>query len=270
VNPKEVIVPVDPAVPADPSSDAPIPADPEVAEALAEAKRAEERDEAARILAARVRKWSTAHLDAVPDTALGVAKDTAQGVAEVVEVDGAAVEDDDRAAADTPAQKPPRRSLRHAKRAVVTAVAVLVCALLGASGYMLWQQRAADQQRQRSAEYAAAAKQAVVTLMSLNFHNSEDDVQRVIDNSTGKFKRDFESQSAFLVEALQKSRVVTEVTVNHVAVESMSADSAVVLVSSRSQASNSEDERKQPQFFRVAVTLARDAGQLKISQVDML
>lgn len=263
-------MPVDPAVPADPSSGAPAPTDsevdPQVAEALAEARRAEELAEKARIHAERVRKWATGNLDAVPDPN--------QGVAKVVDVDGAAVEDIDGAAPDTPVQEPPRRRPprlgRRASLAVMTAVAVLVCALLGASGYMLWRNGAADQQRQRSAEYAAAAKQAVVNLMSLDFHSAEDDVQRVIDNSTGKFKRDFESQSGFLVEALQKSRVVTEVIVNHVAVESMTADSAVVLVSSRSQAGNSADERRQPQFFRVAVTLARDDGQLKISQVDLL
>jgi len=154
--------------------------------------------------------------------------------------------------------------------ALTTLAVLTLCALLAASGYLLWQHRQADQQRQLSAEYAAAARQGVVNLMSLNFNSAKEDVQRVLDNATGKFKENFDAESGFLVKALQESEVVTEVTVNQVAVESKSDDSAVVLVSSESQATNSKNQRQQPQFFRIAVALARDGGQVKVAQVDFL
>ena len=42
-----------------------------------------------------------------------------------------------------------------------------------------------------SAEFSAAARQGVVTLMSLDFNRAEEDVQRIVDNSTGEFREDF-------------------------------------------------------------------------------
>jgi Mce-associated membrane protein len=171
---------------------------------------------------------------------------------------------------DVPTVKPrgPRRF--RGRRVAVGAAAVLLCALLGLSGFMAWKDHGADQTRQREAEAAAVARQGVVNIMSLDFTNAQGDIQRVLDSATGKFKEDFESESEYLIEALESSKVVTEVTVSGVAVESSSEDAAVVLVSAKSQASNAQDDRRDPQQFRVAVTLARDSGALKVSQVDFL
>ena len=47
------------------------------------------------------------------------------------------------------------------------------------------------------------------------------DVKQIIDNSTGQFKKDFEDQSADFVKVAQDSKVITDVTVNATAVESM-------------------------------------------------
>ncbi|CAN5588013.1 hypothetical protein BH10ACT9_BH10ACT9_21170 [soil metagenome] len=217
----------------------------EEAEADAEAALAEARATAARARAQRLRRQAEA------DT-------------------GAPAPVDDPESADVPAPK--QRSTRRfrGKSIVVGAATVLLCALLGLSGFMAWQDRATDQSWQREAEAAAVARQGVVNIMSLDFTNAEGDIQRVLDSATGKFKEDFQAESEFLVQALEESQVVTEVTVNGVAVESLSDDAAVVLVSANSQASNAGDDRRDPQQFRVAVTLARDSGALKLSQVDFL
>ena len=69
-------------------------------------------------------------------------------------------------------------------------------------------------EQQRSAEYAAAARQSVVTLMSLDFNKAKEDVQRIIDNSTGQFRDDFKNQAEDFIKVAQDSKVITEVTVN--------------------------------------------------------
>ncbi len=154
--------------------------------------------------------------------------------------------------------------------ALASVVVVAICALLALSGMMAWQRHAHEQDRQREAEYAAVARQGTINIMSLDFNDAQGSVQRVIDDSTGKFKEEFSSQSEMLVKALEQSKVVTEVKVDAVAVESMSADNAVVLVAAQSVARNAQDERKAPQRFRVAMTLTRDGGQPKISEVEFL
>ncbi|WP_308213141.1 hypothetical protein, partial [Mycolicibacterium chitae] len=163
-----------------------------------------------------------------------------------------------------------RRSTATWAAIAVAAAALAVCGLVGFSAFMAWQQHSVDQERERHAEYAAVARQGVVNLMSLDFTNAEENVQRVIDSATGEFREEFEAQSEFLVESLEASKVITEVTVNSVAVESVAEESPVVLVAAESQATNAQDARKDPQRFRVAVTLARDGDELKIARVDFL
>ena len=110
-------------------------------------------------------------------------------------------------------------------------------------------QQAADQQRR--AEYSAAARQSVVTLMSLDFNKAKDDVQRIIDNSTGGFRDDFKKQADDFITVTQESKVITEVTVNATAVESMTDDTAVVLVSATSSVTNSAGAKQEPRSWRL-------------------
>lgn len=164
------------------------------------------------------------------------------------------------------------RRLRRPKLATAAGgLAVLVtCALLTASGYMIWHHKQAMVEQQRAAEYAASARQAVVTLMSLDFTKAQDDVQRVIDNSTGQFKDDFQSTAADFIKAAQDSKVVTEVTVQSAAVESMTNDSAVVLVAATSKVTNSAGAKQEPRSWRLSVNVTRDGGQIKLSKVEFV
>jgi Mce-associated membrane protein len=163
----------------------------------------------------------------------------------------------------------PRRVPRASSAAAAVAI-LLICTLLAASGYLAWQHRQASQDRQRTAEFAAAARQGVVTLTSLDFNRAKDDVQRVIDNSTGSFKADFQSRADDFRSVVEQSKVVTKGTVNATAVESMTADSAVVLVAATSQVTNAAGARQEPRAWRLSVTMTRDGGQLKMSKVEFV
>ena len=160
------------------------------------------------------------------------------------------------------------RGLMRPRLAIVAAIVVVNCALLGTSGYVTWQHRAAVSERQRSAEFAAAARKSVLTLTSMDFKHAKQDVQRVLDNSTGKFKNDFQSQADDFTNTVEQSKMVTTGTVRATAVESMAQDSAVVLVTATSQVTDIEGATQQPRPWRVSVTVTRDAGQLKMSKVE--
>jgi Mce-associated membrane protein len=163
-----------------------------------------------------------------------------------------------------------KRGLRLTTVAAVLAVLVVIAALLGTSGFMLWQHRSADQQQHRSAEFAAAARQGVVNLMSLDYTHAKESVQRVIDDSTGKFKSNFEDGAGDLIKALTDAKVVTKVTVNNAAVESMDKDSATVLVAATSQRTGPDapKEDQQPRVWRVVVSLVREGDQVKMSDIE--
>ena len=54
---------------------------------------------------------------------------------------------------------------------------------------MVKQHRKAVDEQQLNAEYAAAGRQSVVTLMSLDFNNAQETCKQIIDNSTGSSRR---------------------------------------------------------------------------------
>ncbi len=164
-----------------------------------------------------------------------------------------------------------RWSLRRVLKVAVPSLATLcTLALLAASGYMVWQHRLAVKHQQQIAEYEAAARQSVVTLMSLDFNKAQQDVQRIIDNSTGQFRDDFKNQANDFVRVAQDSKVITDVSVNGAVVESMTDNSAVVLVSATSHVTNSSGAKQEPRSWRLSVILQREGGQIKMSKTEFV
>jgi Mce-associated membrane protein len=152
----------------------------------------------------------------------------------------------------------------------VGAALMLSCALFGASASMWWQHRLAVAGSQRAAEFTAAARRAATDLMSIDFNTAQQGVQRVIDDSTGQFKGQYQDSARQLVKAMQDSKVVTKVTVNAVAVESMSRDSAQVLVAATTQRHNAADSTDRPATWRMTISLDTVGGQPKMSNVAFL
>lgn len=199
--------------------------------------------------------------EAEAQSAQARAQAAAERVAELrrqVEADGAA---------------PPAPGRNGIRRAVVSAVAgIVVAALLTATGLMLWGHHRAEAHQQRTAEYAAAARQSVVNLMAIDYNTAAESVQRVLDGSVGKFRDNFAETSEDFVKALQEEQIVTTATVNDAAVESMTDDSAVVLVSatSRREGPKAPKDQQQPRVWRVVLTLQRDGDQIKMSAVEFV
>jgi Mce-associated membrane protein len=239
-----------------------------LAEAEGEVARAESRAKEARARAMRLRRQAeTASSDERGTT------DSADADSDTAAVDEAAGE-----AAPPTARSGrwrrlrwPRWVRRPGRKAVgVGAAIVLISASLGASGYMVWQHRTLVHERQRAAEFAAAARQGVVTFMSIDANHAKEDFQRVIDDSTGQLKDQLEAMAIYLVKNAEDAKVSTKATVDAVAVESMTDNSAVVLVVAKSDTTNSDKTKRPPASWRLSVDIDRDGGQLKVSKVEFL
>jgi Mce-associated membrane protein len=164
-----------------------------------------------------------------------------------------------------------RRRLAPKLSTVVAAAAIIVtCGLLGISGWMAWHHHNVVQERQLSAEFTAAAKQGVINLTSLDFNKAKEDVQRVLDSSTGEFRDDFQRRADDFASVVQDSKAVTEGSVAATAVESMSKDSAVVLILANERVTNSTGAKDEPRSFRFRVSVARNGDQMKISKVEFV
>ena len=69
---------------------------------------------------------------------------------------------------------------------------------------------------------------------------------------------------------MKDSKVVTRADVKATAVQSMTDDSAVVLVAAASEVSNSASNKQPPRGWRLSVTLQQDNGQPKMSKVEFV
>ena len=87
-----------------------------------------------------------------------------------------------------PGQRRPRLPRPTWKGITATLAVVLIAGLLARVATCTGTTGRPNTHRQLNAEYYAAARQSVVTLMSLDFTKAKEDVQRIIDNSTGQFK----------------------------------------------------------------------------------
>jgi Mce-associated membrane protein len=202
----------------------------------------------------------------------------AEAVTADIDEAGEADSDDDAADDEEPERrrrlKLPRFRLklpRPRPRVLAAALVILLSlGLVGASGWAIWHHRQVTAEQQRSAEFAAAARQGVVTLMSLDFNHAEEDVKRIIDNTTGDFKKDFEGSAAEFTDVAKSSKVTTTANVNSTAVQTMTKDTATVLVAVTTTVSNTASKEQQPRSWRLAVDMARDGAQIKLAKVEFV
>ncbi len=256
--------------------------DPDAALALAEAEAAaaEATAEAARARAEEIRLKSESPAETTEPAAeaeVSEAGDTEQSDAEsVTENDAESVTEnavaEDADAGDTEESHAPAPRSGGAGRvlrwAAATVAMLSIGALVTVSVLMVVHHRGVQDEQHQAAEYAAAAKQSVVTLMSLDFNSVDDDVQRIIDNSTGDFRKEFEGQAKDFATVAKESKVVTEATATAAAVESMTDNDAVVLVTATSTVTNTSGAEQEPRTWRLTVNLTRDGDQIKMSKVE--
>jgi Mce-associated membrane protein len=160
------------------------------------------------------------------------------------------------------------RLRRPGRKALAAAAAVVIsCGSLAASGYLLWQHHDAVQQRQRTAQFATAARNAILTMLTINASTARADVQRFADQTTGQFKAMVLLSGEDYVKALEQAKVSSKAAVQAVAVQSMTQDSAVVLVAAKSELTKPE-AKPESRSWRVVINLETDGGQLKISKVE--
>ncbi|WP_396820195.1 hypothetical protein [Mycobacterium simulans] len=246
-------------------------------EAEAEAAEAEALAAAARARARAARLRREVRKAESTESGEGEAESAESPEAEAADEQGPDVEESDSETVEAAAPESARpRWLRSASRlpslsATFKVVAIiLICALVGASGYVLWQERNATERRQRAANFIAGAKQGVVNMASLDFRRAKDDVQRLLDSSTGQFRDDFQQRAKDFVSVVEESKVVTQGTINAAAVESMDEHSASVLVVATSSITNAAGAKDEPRVWRLRVTVTEEGGQYKMSKLEFV
>jgi Mce-associated membrane protein len=200
----------------------------------------------------------------------------AQSAADKAQVDEAEAQveetevDDTAEPGETPEPESTARRRVNVSLALSVAAIVGIVGFLGASGWMFWHHRKVVQDREHAAAFVATARQGVINLTSLDYNKAKEDVKRVLDTATGEFRDDFQKRAEDFESVVKDSKVVTEGSVAATAVESMTKDSAVVLVLANESVTNIAGAKDQPRTFRFRVSVVHDGNDLKLSKVEFV
>lgn len=151
-----------------------------------------------------------------------------------------------------------------------SATAVLTLCTLVATGWMIVQHQQASARRAHDARFIEAASKGVVALLTIDHAHAKEDVQRVLDASTGAFRDDFAKGADDFIKTAEKVRAVTKGTIKASAVDSVRGDTAEVLLAVVSQVTNASGAREDPRPFRMSVIVSPDGDQLKMSKVEFV
>lgn len=169
--------------------------------------------------------------------------------------------------ADAPA---PQRSgfLRSTSAGIVGGL--LVVALLALTGWLGYGYYQVHHEQQRRAMFVDTARAGATNLTTIDWEHAEDDVQRVLDISTGKFYDDFERRSKSFLEVVKQIKSKSEGTITSSGLESYSNDRADVLVSVTVRSTNAGVPEQKPQVWRMVVTVQDVEGNAKVSNVEFI
>lgn len=226
---------------------------------------ARERATAARARALELRRKATAEMtvELAPEPVTDDTRD--------VEVDDA---DEAENASGSSAPRTGIRALLNWKGLVIATALLLACAAVALSTIMVISYRGKVADERLAAEYSEAARGAATAFMAIDYTTARDDLQNILDVTTGGLREQYEGQSDSIISSMEESQVVTQVSVTDVAVESMDANTAVVLLSIRTQRTTGQNatppEGQLPTLWRLALTMVHEGDQIKVSNMEYL
>jgi Mce-associated membrane protein len=152
----------------------------------------------------------------------------------------------------------------------LTGVALLIGAGLTLTALMLGKHGQVAAERDRDRASVEAARNGVVALLSIDHTRAEEDVQRVLDLSAGRFREDFARDADDFVKTAIDSQAVTKGSVRGAALQSVRDDSGVVLVAASSKVTNASGAKEDTRPWRMRVTVTRDGDIWKMSDVEFV
>lgn len=156
------------------------------------------------------------------------------------------------------------------RMALAGALAVLVVAGLVVGG-LLGRRVLADRRSAAAGDDAvAAATQLAVNFTTLDYRTFDRDAQRVVDDATGTFKKEFSAQTADLKKLVTSNKAVSKGKVLKAGLVSHDADSARVILVVDADVTNTAAATPVARHYRMQVDLTRSGDQWLTDQLQFV
>ncbi len=163
---------------------------------------------------------------------------------------------------ETPAKAP----MSHVRLATILGLVAVVAlaGLCGWLGYRTYESRKAADQRNL---FLQVGRQAALNLTTIDFEHADEDVQRVLDSSTGTFYDDFQARAQPFKEVVKQAKSKSVGTIAEAGVEKITDDSADVLVAVTVKTSNAGAAEQEPRAWRMRITVQKVGDEAKVANV---
>ncbi|MGE2719122.1 Mce protein [Mycolicibacterium celeriflavum] len=192
------------------------------------------------------------------------AADTADDAGDAEDIDGAENAD------DTAEPARPKQPMSHVRLATIVGLVVVVAlaALTGWLGYRAYESRQADDLRNL---FLQVGRQGALNLTTISHEHAEQDVQRVLDSSTGTFYDDFQARSQPFIQVVQQAQSKSEGKISEAGIESSDDNEARVLVAVTVNTTNAGAPEQAPRSWRMRITVQKTGeDEAKISNVEFV
>ena len=144
---------------------------------------------------------------------------------------------------------------------------VVMAALVGWLGFRAYEAHQARTQRDL---FVQVARQGAVNLTTIDYEHSDADVQRILDSSTGSFRDSFSQRWRPFVDRVKRERSNLIGTVDEAGLESQSGDVGQVLVAVTVRSAEAGEEEREPQVWRMRITVQKVGDDGKLSNVVLV
>jgi Mce-associated membrane protein len=161
----------------------------------------------------------------------------------------------------------PAGSRRWPPLAVAVLGILVLVGLVGWLGFRTYQSRSADAERNL---FLDVGRQGAVNLTTIDYEHVDDDVQRILDSTTGNFHDNFAKRSRIYIAAVKNAQSRSVGTIWAAGLESESRDEAKVAVAVNVAASSAAQPEQQPQAWRMRLTVQKVGDVPKIAEIEFV
>jgi len=175
--------------------------------------------------------------------------------------------------AEIAVESPVKAKVRHLDQRdrvvlIIGLVAVVVFAAVGGwIDYLAYQAHHAQPQREL---FLAAAKRGAQNLTTIDYNHADADVKRVLDSATGNFFDDFSRRAPSFTDVVKQVKSKSTGTITSAGVESISGDTAEVLVAVTVNTEVSNGPPQPVRAFRMRLTVQKVGDDAKVSRVEFV
>jgi Mce-associated membrane protein len=156
------------------------------------------------------------------------------------------------------------------RRTLLIALSAVGLLLLVAAAALAWQLQRYEQVDDRREAALAAASQSALNLTSIDKDDFQADVDRVLEGSTGAFRKDFEARSKQLADVLTQNEVSSEGKVIDAGLVRYDAVTATALVVVDSNVRNVASPEGRVNTYRMRLQLERRDGRWLTSMLEFV